>query len=394
MVGRCKLCNVADSACRIRLTTSAHSYARGVTWGPILEGEPAERAWSFLRGIADGLASAHVSAPDAALFWSYASSVLDDETTLARTEHAHERLAQHFEAELTHLGLFGGVAGAAWIAAHIADDVDELLAVVDAKLIDVLTSERPWRHHYDLISGLVGYGVYFADRETETATQGRALILDHLAQLAERRDGEVTWHTRVDLLPDHQREQFPAGCYDVGLAHGVAGVVALAAKLSATTLRDEAARWLLAQRIDDRFKGRASDAYPARTAWCYGDPGVTLALWHGVLRGMPAPADLDAMTARWMQRSPHDAGVTDGGLCHGAAGLAHICNRLYHATGRAEYADAARVWIDHLFALHKPGEGIANFLEGAVGIGLALLAALTPIEPDWDKLLLCDLPVR
>jgi len=28
------------------------------------------------------------------------------------------------------------------------------------------------------------------------------------------------------------------------------------------------------------------------------------------------------------------------------------------------------------------------FLDGAVGVALALLAALTPIEPQWDRLLL------
>jgi hypothetical protein len=27
------------------------------------------------------------------------------------------------------------------------------------------------------------------------------------------------------------------------------------------------------------------------------------------------------------------------------------------------------------------------FLDGAIGVALALLAALTPIEPQWDRLL-------
>jgi hypothetical protein len=39
------------------------------------------------------------------------------------------------------------------------------------------------------------------------------------------------------------------------------------------------------------------------------------------------------------------------------------------------------VWID------DPG-----FLTGAAGIGLALLAAVSPVEPAWDRLLLAALP--
>jgi len=35
-----------------------------------------------------------------------------------------------------------------------------------------------------------------------------------------------------------------------------------------------------------------------------------------------------------------------------------------------------------------------SLLTGAVGIGLALLAATTPVEPMWDRILLLDLPRR
>jgi lantibiotic biosynthesis protein len=33
--------------------------------------------------------------------------------------------------------------------------------------------------------------------------------------------------------------------------------------------------------------------------------------------------------------------------------------------------------------------GDPGFLTGAAGIGLALLAAVSPVEPEWDRLLLC-----
>lgn len=33
-----------------------------------------------------------------------------------------------------------------------------------------------------------------------------------------------------------------------------------------------------------------------------------------------------------------------------------------------------------------------GFLTGAAGIGLALLGAVSPVEPSWDRLLLCSVP--
>jgi hypothetical protein len=101
------------------------------------------------------------------------------------------------------------------------------------------------------------------------------------------------------------------------------------------------------------------------------------------------------------------AGVVDAGLCHGAAGDAHLFNRLYQATGDPAFAEAARHWYERALDLRRPDEGFAGFpswgpdrdrkmtwiadagfLTGAAGVGLAMLAATTPIEPQWDRLLL------
>jgi hypothetical protein len=72
------------------------------------------------------------------------------------------------------------------------------------------------------------------------------------------------------------------------------------------------------------------------------------------------------------------------------------------AAADSQLADAARFWFAHALEMRTPGRGIAGFtareadtwvadpgiLTGAAGIGLALLAAITPIEPEWDRILL------
>ena len=105
------------------------------------------------------------------------------------------------------------------------------------------------------------------------------------------------------------------------------------------------------------------------------------------------------------------AAIQDAGLCHGAAGLAHLFNRMFHTTGETRLAEAARFWLGHALEFQQPGQGIAgfrswgtvggpnelgwrddpSFLEGAAGIGLALLGAISSVEPAWDRVLMVSL---
>ena len=83
----------------------------------------------------------------------------------------------------------------------------------------------PWRGHYDLISGLVGFGVYALERLPRAG--GREClerVVARLAETAERRpDGTVTWRTGPDLLIDRELESFREGNFNLGVAHGVPG---------------------------------------------------------------------------------------------------------------------------------------------------------------------------
>jgi hypothetical protein len=125
--------------------------------------------------------------------------------------------------------------------------------------------------------------------------------------------------------------------------------------------------------------------------------------------GAPAEAEREAALA-CIDRPLATTGVEDPGLCHGALGLAHLFHRFYRASGEPRFAAAARAWLGHGLDLRRPGgvggfealiEGehgepprwrpSADFLGGAAGVGLALLAAIRSDEPGWDRLLLCDM---
>jgi hypothetical protein len=153
----------------------------------------------------------------------------------------------------------------------------------------------------------------------------------------------------------------------------------------------------------------------SRVAWCYGDLGISLALLGAARRAGRPEWEGEALdiARRVAGRSPEHAGVADAALCHGTAGNAHLFNRLHHATGEVLFRDAALEWFQRTLAFHQAGQGMGGFfaytpdledatrdpwapvpglLEGAAGIGLALLAALGSAEPVWDQMLLADLP--
>jgi hypothetical protein len=329
--------------------------------------------------------------------------------------------------------LYSGLTGVAWVAAHLGErfpdlDSQPVCQEIDEALLEHL-SQSPWPGTYDLIGGLVGFGVYALERGPQAATAVACLerVIDHLAEMAERRPDGVTWESRSDWLPPEVRDTWPARCYNLGLAHGIPGVLALLGRACAAgvatdkarPLLDGAARWLMVRRAmvgADGFPYRIEPGLPsepARLAWCYGDPGVAAALLlaaRSVGESSWERAAL-AVARRAAERPPEEAEVVDAGLCHGAAGLGHLFNRMYQATGEPRLREAAEFWFQRTPEMRQPDRGIAGFaawrggrenspgwtedpglLTGAAGIALALLAAVTPIEPAWDRVLLVSIP--
>ncbi len=413
-------------------------------WTPLLDGALADRAMEAVDAIARDPAmrppldhdagegadpSLAGGAAGRALFYAYLATGGEDRADIAG-DTAVELLAGAFAA-ISGSGmpasLYEGFAGIGWVYAHLAGrlfDVEDdwPLAPIDEAIAAQLTA-TPWLDDYDLISGLVGFGVYALEQpEGPSRTQILDLVVRRLAETAERHEGRATWFTPPARLVARQRTQAPAGFYNLGMAHGVPGVLALLGRFHAEGvsvadgLLDAAMSWTIAQELPSGgesaypvLAGAGSEPSPARLAWCYGDPGVAIAFFAAGRAAARADWEADAMriALRAASRSLESSGIEDAGLCHGAAGIGHIFNRLFQATGDERFAEAARRWLEQALAYREPGEGIGGFLAlggnggrervadtgfltGAAGVGLALLAACTPIEPAWDRALLVD----
>jgi hypothetical protein len=190
--------------------------------------------------------------------------------------------------------------------------------------------------------------------------------------------------------------------YDLGAAHGTPGIIALLAGACvagpggepARSLLDDAVSWLLAQRRPPAEGCLFPHAVPADEApeptglaWCYGDLGIAAVLMAaGRALGVPAWEDEALALARGAAARAAEP-VPEPGLCHGAAGVAHLFNRLYQASGEPLLRAASLLWFERLLDRWQPEAREPGLLTGAAGIGLALLAASTPIEPVWDRVL-------
>ncbi|MFZ0917216.1 MAG: lanthionine synthetase C family protein [Candidatus Udaeobacter sp.] len=419
-------------------------------WRPIIDGALRASAIDNIRAIAAGiqaiLARPVSNGADASLaggraglavFYTYLGKAglapNAEQTALACLNDATDAIA----ARRMEPSLYGGFVGIAWSVAHLRGRLveadDDITESVDVALRDYL-GRRPWRNDYDLISGLVGFGVYALERlPSPLAAECLCQVIDRLDELAQHTADGITWFTPPELLPGRHREECPRGYYNLGLAHGVPGVIAFlgrvcarenqTARLSAElrkktlTLLRGAVAWLLAQKLVDQTSvfpdWIAPDLAPtaSRVAWCYGDLGIAVALFLAARCVQESSWEKEALALALnvATRPLEQSGVKDCGLCHGAAGVAHLFNRLFQATGERFLKDTAMYWFGCMLRMRRAGGGITGFpalrrgpsgtdqwiaepgiLVGEAGVALATLAAVTDVESAWDRMLLAS----
>ncbi|MGP3926928.1 lanthionine synthetase C family protein [Streptomyces sp. 8N616] len=360
------------------------------------------------------------------------------------TAHAHLSTAAQATAAPTSGGLFDGAAPlafAAWAARHRPGDYATLLDRLDdrvtAQVERLLAAEeerlRAGRagapmHAYDVISGATGLGRYLLlhrPRHQELL----ARVLSYLVRLTEpvSAHGHTVpgWWVRGGPATADDDPDYPRGHFNLGLAHGIPGPMALLALAREAGVRvpgQDAAitrvcDWLLDWRtaggrwpwvipFERHMKAgdRTVPLPPGRTAWCYGTPGVA---WAVYLAGR-------ALSHTDWQRAAVDAlaaelddvrGLFDSSLCHGRTGVLLITWRMARDSGdsrltaqlphlAAPVLDAYDPQLPFGYRYSAPTMRVAGdragFLEGAAGIALALHTYATDSEPDtpWDAALL------
>jgi hypothetical protein len=276
---------------------------------------------------------------------------------------------------------------------------------------------------YDLISGLTGLGLYHLARHGAAASGMTTAVLDYLVALAEPvgQHGSVLpgwWSgTGPASTPD---PAWPGGHLNLGMAHGIAGVLALLSAAMRVGVRVEGqaeavtelcatfdryrkdsrgyAWWPAVVSISEYDRGNTKAARQARPSWCYGTPGHARAQQlAGIALGdrermrvaehALAGCVLDQQTARLL---------TDASLCHGWAGVVQALRRaagdaMSPGSLQAALRTARQGMEDHLARTCPPVS--TGLLEGTSGIQLAEsnLSHTGSELPSWDSCLLLTL---
>lgn len=315
-----------------------------------------------------------------------------------------------------------GQAGIGWILEHLVQnqfidfDTDKTLEGLDQFIYEQMEFKLE-KGIYDAFNGAIGYGIYLLSRaHKEKPYEFLIRLVDGLEKIAFRPDkGCITWKSIL-----YETENKSSGI-NLGLLYGTAGVMVFLSKLiekgiykeKAQEMLESAVSFLLRQSFPPEsspfsfpgWAGEHRELSIGGLALGYGDLSTALTLWH---------AATATGTQQWHQKAidtlMHSTQLTDlkenrvmdASLTVGTSGISHLYNRMYHYTGKEAFLNSALYWLDQTMNMAKDPHGFAGFrawrskkskhkdkdfalIEGIAGIGLALISAISPIEPKWDR---------
>ena len=291
-------------------------------------------------------------------------------------------------------GLFSGLSGVLWTMQHLGDvctggdDPRHCFAEPDPQLVDWLRGDPG---ELDLCEGVAGVALYALAHE-DCAWSSSCLDAAVAHFEAKRERGDQGWFWRA-----------ADGEIDLGLAHGVPGIIVALARIAEERENHEAAelaagalQWLQTQArrpfdtsIFPSFSGWTD---PSRVAWCYGDLGVAWCLaYAGRVVGNSSCRELAAEAALAAARRDLSSARIDGtSLCHGSAGGAHLFRRLHDELDVGGCEDAAYRYVEHLLEFETApalaeDQTLSGILEGHPGAIFVLASLLDEDCVGWDR---------
>lgn len=414
-------------------------------WSPLLVNSEAERAKKAIAAISRDVADRPESSwkwgwekefphsfgfgsAGIALFFSYLARASDDEGHLNTATRFLDRALRSVQNLNESPGFLSGHSGILWTFEHVnrhlyPEMFRRSLPVPSQQEIDDSVFEASRSEvAAGMMDGLSGICLYIAERTSGPAEQQLfEAIADRLDHLAVDEPPGTIW--KISRRAEFEIRNIVPGfrpgdrVYITGAGYGITGIVGALVAGCAHGIADarvcrlvgKAVAWVLAQRQAGAiaFPPTVGVSVPhLSNGWLFGDPGIAMVLFNtGRILGrddwQTMALDVARADARicLRQATPKEAQFN---LCEGAAGRAHIFNRLFHASGDQLFAQVARQHYLHLLDCRCEGQGIGGFrfqevdfsglLTGAAGVGLALLAAVSNDEPLWDRAILASLP--
>ncbi|MCU1685196.1 MAG: hypothetical protein JWQ81_5935 [Amycolatopsis sp.] len=380
--------------------------------------------------------------------WSQRLSDGASGIVLLHAEHAHttgeaERLHPWVQAMMRwsvaahrKTGLYQGAPAVAFAlrAAMVPgqpsrDAYGSTLAALDTTITDLVRvrlshararqsrGRLPLLREFDLIDGLTGLGAHLLHRDPTDPLLTE--VLTYLVTLTQpvTVDGAALPGWWTSTAPTGQPSpQWTRGHGNLGIAHGIAGPLALLALAHRHGItvdgHTEALDTILDFYDDHRVEHArgpswpatitdpvpaaplAGDALPDRPSWCYGTPGIARAhqLAGLALGDRARAAAAEHALAACLSAPDQLALLAESTLCHGLAGAVLTA---WRAAADTEPGSPLAELVPHLRArlvdalADNPPAGL-GFLEGLAGVVLAVdtTAGTEPSASRWDHCLL------
>jgi lantibiotic modifying enzyme len=355
-----------------------------------------------------------------------------------------EKAIMKFNSEMTiSLSFSYGLSGLSWLLIfYKTENFHNYLDKKNQELIDNIIIEKLTtgndRFIFDFFNGFIGYGVYLADRNSETSIKALEIIIQLLEKSKVNVESgcvwpNIGWDDFTNLEEDLVGKDRIKVKYNLGLAHGLPSIISFLILLHKKSIKKDTAKELIIEScnyLENLVNKNNSDTreniiptiikendeitYSRRLAWCYGSLSASCIIYKAseVLESKKLFlfAKKVANNATIIAIDSVGLNTVECGLCHGASGNAYIFNQLYKYFGDPKMKLAANIFFEKIVELrgeinfgssgfstirfdyesqknrYTPDRGLLN---GTVGIGLVLLSYLYPeIEPTWDRCLL------
>lgn len=287
---------------------------------------------------------------------------------------------------------------------------------------------------YDVILGLTGVGRYLLLFAEDTNIYKHIeRIMEYLITISKEKlvMGRLVpgWHISSENHLEESFRTFPKGFFDVGLAHGISGALALLSLSLKEGImikgQDDAIRritdWLLNIKYEDEY----GPIWPSKIglnhlyenaeelqvasyeAWCYGSPGVARALWlAGAALNDESLKKIAINTYIGCFKRPKSRrNITSSTFCHGYAGFLCLTQSMYEDTQIEEIRKLKDQLVYDICDQYSEGNtfGFYDFnrinseiihdpglLTGSSGIALSLLSSITGKKTNWDSAFLIN----
>ncbi|EIF2122596.1 lanthionine synthetase C family protein [Listeria monocytogenes] len=340
-----------------------------------------------------------------------------------------------------NISLFSGLTGIAFsirIASknetrytEFLENIDQMIiTMVDQYCDDLMNKKNEgisplW---VDVISGLSGAGRYLLQVDNQASSQVQKkiekclILMGNSIEINNR--NVVGWYVPNEFLfTDNDKEQFPNGVFNLGMAHGVAGLISYLSLsliknsddgekketiefmcdwlINKSEYRDYGLCWPSMIAFEEEINSVTLTSKDTRDAWCYGSAGIGRAIFlagKATAREDYFDKSKEAFQAIY-DRTWDEWRLEGPSFCHGYSGLLQIINRMYSDTNDEVYfsfkENLLELILEKYSEIHPFGfvdeEGTnkvtkIGIIDGVPGILLTLLSTIESQYPviTWD----------